>query len=240
MYKIKNSSELANYIENTNLNNIATEKEILDFLEKSKELNFQSVVINPTYVSLAKKELKDTDIKVVTVIGFPLGFETTETKISEAKIAIENGADEIDMVTNLSYIKDGKYDKIEEEVKKIKKTIGDKILKVIIETAALEDNEKANVSKTIEKAGADYIKTSTGFVSPGNIYEKVNDINIIQKYAPKTKIKVAGGINNYRIANQLLTAGADLIGTSSGYEIVNDYKNLRENTQITPKPIKFN
>ena len=237
MYLIKNSSELAKYIEYTNLSNIATEEEMKVFLDKAKEYTFQSVVVSPTYVPLAKKELKDTDIKVVTVVGFPLGFSSTESKVAEAKAAVEAGADEIDMVINLSYLKDAKHDKIVDEVSKVKEAIGDKVLKTIIETKALEDFEKANASKACEKGGADYIKTSTGFVEPSHIYEHTNDINIIKKYAPKTKIKVSGGINSYKLANQLITAGANLLGTSSGYQIVTDYKNLRKNTQVEPKPI---
>lgn len=239
MYQIKNSKELANVIEYTNLNNTATEAEMKEFLKKAKEFDFRAVVINPTYVPLAKEALKDKDTKIVTVIGFPLGFESTDAKLAEAKIALEDGADELDMVVNLSYIKDGKYDLIAEEVSKMKELLGDKVLKVIIETQALEDSEKIEVSKVIEKAGADYIKTSTGFVTPPTIYETVNDINIIQKYAPSIKIKVSGGVDIYKIANQILTAGADLIGTSNGYKIVKDYRNLRENTQVTPKPITF-
>ncbi len=239
MYLIKNSSELASYIEFTNLSNIITENEMKDFLNQAKEYPFRSVVVSPTYVPLAKEEMKDTDTKVVTVIGFPLGFESTEAKVAAAKAAIDAGADEIDMVMNLSYIKDGKHELIVDEVSKVKEVIGDKVLKVIIETKALEDFEKANASIVIEKAGADYIKTATGFVTASHIYEHTNDINIIQKYAPKTKIKVAGGVNTYKLANQLLTAGTDLIGTSSGYKIVDDYKNLRKNTQVEPKPITF-
>lgn len=239
MYQIKNSKELANVIEYTNLNNTATEAEMKEFLERAKEFDFRAVVINPTFVPLAKEALKDTNIKVVTVIGFPLGFESTESKIGEAKAAIEDGADELDMVVNLSYVKDKKYDKIKEEVSKVKELLGDKILKVIIETQALEDSEKAEVSKAIEDAGADYIKTSTGFVTAPTIYETVNDINIVQRYAPSIKIKVSSGADTYKIANQILTAGADTIGTTNGYQIVKDYRNLRENTQVTPKPITF-
>ena len=236
-YNIKNSSELASYINYTNLNNMITEGEMREFLEKAKELNFNSVVVSPTYVSLAKEVLDETDIKIGSVVGFPLGFEDGETKKAEAIALVESGADEIEMVLNLSHLKDEKYSLIEDEIKQIKEAIGDNILKVIIETKALEDYEKANAAKAAEIAGADYVKTSTGFMTPNHIYENVNDINIFQKHAPKIKIEIFGGINDYKNANQIITAGADTLGSDQGYEIVKRYKDLRENTQVTPKPI---
>ena len=237
MYNIKNSSELASLINYTNLSNMITESEMKEFLEKAKELNFNSVVISPTYVPLAKEILADSNIKIGSVIGFPLGFEDTKTKVNAAKSLVEQGADDIEVVINLSYLKDEKYDLLVDEIKQLKEVVGDKILKVIIETKALEDYEKANAAKVAENGGADYVKTATGFVSPNHIFENVNDINIIQKYAPKIKIEIYGGINEYKFANQILTAGADLIGSDQGYEIVKRYKNLRANTQVTPKPI---
>lgn len=236
-YNIKNSKELASLINYTNLNNIITESEMKEFLNKAKEMNFNSVVVSPTYVSLAKKILEGTDIKVGSVIGFPLGFEDTESKIASAKSLNEKGIDEFEVVLNISYLKDEKYDLLENEIRQIKEVIGDKILKVVIETKALEDYEKANAAKVAENSGADYVKTATGFVSPNHIFENVNDINIIQKYAPKIKIEIFGGITNYKFANQILTGGADIIGSDQGYEIVKRYKDLRENTQVTPKPI---
>lgn len=237
IYNIKNSKELASYINYTNLNNIISEDEMRNFLEKAKELNFNSVIISPTYVSLAKKILADTNIKVGSVVGFPLGFESTESKVAEAISLVENGADDIEVVINLSHLKDEKYDLIENEIKQIKQAIGDKTLKVIIETKALEDYQKANAAKAAEKSGAEFVKTATGFVTPNHIFENVNDINIFQKHAPKIKIEINGGINDYKTANQILTGGADKIGSDAGYEIVKRYKELRENTQVTPKPI---
>jgi deoxyribose-phosphate aldolase len=237
MYNIKNSKELAKLINYTNLNNILTESEMKEFLEKAKELNFNSVVVSPTYVSLAKEILDGSEVKVGSVIGFPLGFEDTASKVAEAKALLDKGVDEFEVVINLSYLKDEKYDLIETEIKQIKETIGDKLLKVIIETKALEDYQKANAAKVSQNGGADYVKTATGFVSPNHIFENVNDINIIQKHAPKIKIEIFGGIDNYKFANQILTAGADIIGSDQGYEIVKRYKELRENTQVTPKPI---
>ena len=237
MYNIKNSKELASLINYTNLNNMISENEMKEFLERAKELNFHSVIISPTYVPLAKEVLKDTDIKIGSVVGFPLGFEDTESKIAETEELLKKGADDIEVVLNLSYLKDEKYSLLENEISEIKEIMGDGILKVVMESKALEDYEKANAAKVAQNSGADYIKNSTGFVTPNHIFENVNDINIIQKYAPKIKIEIYGGIDEYKFANQILTGGADLIGSNKGYEIVKRYKELRENTQVKPKPI---
>lgn len=237
MYNIKNSKELASYINYTNLNNIISEEEMKEFLEKAKETTFNSVVVSPTYVQLAKETLADTDIKVGSVVGFPLGFENTETKLAETRTLLDKGVDELEVVINLSYLKDKKYSLIGKEIEAIKELMGDKILKVNIEVKALDDAEKSAIAQVAEKAGADFIKTATGFVTPCHIYEIVNDINIIQKYAPKIKIEIFGGIDSYKLANQVLTAGADNISSNYGYEIVKQYKELRENTQVKPKPI---
>ncbi len=237
MYNIKNSKELASYINYTNLNNIISEEEMKEFLEKAKETTFNSVVVSPTYVQLAKETLADTDIKVGSVVGFPLGFENTESKLAETRTLLDKGVDELEVVINLSYLKDKKYSLIGKEIEAIKELMGDKILKVNIEVKALDDAEKSAIVQVAEKAGADFIKTATGFVTPCHIYEIVNDINIIQKYAPKIKIEIFGGIDSYKLANQVLTAGADNISSNYGYEIVKQYKELRENTQVKPKPI---
>lgn len=237
MYNIKNSKQLASLINYTNLNNMITESEMREFLEKAKELNFHSVVISPTYIQLAKEILADTNIKIGSVVGFPLGFEDTESKVAEAGELASKGVDEIEVVINLSHLKDERYDLIENEISQLKQAVGDKLLKVVIESKALEDFEKANAAKAAEKSGADVLKNSTGFVSPNHIFENINDINIIQKYAPKIKIEIYGGIDEYKFANQVLTGGADKIGSNSGYEIVKRYKELRENTQVKPKPI---
>ena len=237
MYNIKNSKELASYINYTNLNNIISEEEMKEFLEKAKETTFHSVVVSPTYVQLAKEILADTGIKVGSVVGFPLGFEDTESKLAETKTLLDKGVDELEVVINLSYLKDKKYSLIGKEIEAIKELMGDKILKVNIEVKALDDAEKSAIVQVAEKAGADFVKTATGFVTPCHIYEIVNDINIIQKYAPKIKIEIFGGIDSYKLANQVLTAGADNISSNYGYEIVKQYKELRENTQVKPKPI---
>ncbi len=237
MYNIKNSKELASYINYTNLNNIISEEEMKEFLEKAKETTFHSVVVSPTYVQLAKEILADTGIKVGSVVGFPLGFEDTESKLAETKTLLDKGVDELEVVINLSYLKDKKYSLIGKEIEAIKELMGDKILKVNIEVKALDDSEKSAIVQVAEKAGADFVKTATGFVTPCHIYEIVNDINIIQKYAPKIKIEIFGGVDSYKLANQVLTAGSDQISSNYGYEIVKQYKELRENTQVKPKPI---
>lgn len=237
MYRIKSSKHLASLINYTNLNNMISEAEMTEFLNQAKELNFNSITINPTYVPLAKDILADTDIKVGSVVGFPLGFENTESKIAEAISLIDNGADELNSIINLNHVVSEKYDLIEEEAKQLKEAMGDTTLKMIIESKILEDEQKANVVIRLENANVDYIKTSSGFLTPNHIYEIVNDINIFQKYAPKTKIEVYDGIDIWKMAHQVLTAGADLIASNNGYNIVSKYKELRENTQVKPKPI---
>ena len=234
MYKIKNSKELASLINCINLNNMISEEEMEEYLDKVGELNFNSITISPTYVSLA-----NSTTKISTVVGFPLGFETTEGKVAQAAKALEDGADEIEAVINLNHLKDHKYNLIHEELSQLRELLGDKTLKVIVEMQAIEDSEKASIAKVLEENKVDFIKTSTGFIAPDNIYSKVNDINIIQKYAPQLKIEIYGGVDTYKLANQLLTGGADLIGSDNGYEIVDKYRTLRENTQVTPKPIRF-
>ena len=238
MYKIKNSKELASLINCINLHNMISE-EMEEYLDKVGKLNFNSITISPTYVSLAKEKLADSTTKISTVVGFPLGFETAEGKIAQAAKALEDGADEIESVINLNHLKDHKYNLIHEELKQLRELLGDKTLKVIVEMQTIDDSEKASIAKVLEENKVDFIKTSTGFIAPDNIYSKVNDINIIQKYAPQLKIEIYGGVDTYKLANQLLTGGADLIGSNCGYEIVEKYRTLRENTQVTPKPIRF-
>ncbi|MBQ9025250.1 MAG: deoxyribose-phosphate aldolase, partial [Methanobrevibacter sp.] len=224
MYRVKNSKHLASVINYTNLNNMISEAEMKEFLMQAQEMNFNAVTINPTYVPLASEILADCDTKVGSVIGFPLGCENTESKIAEATSLIENGADEINSVINLNYVASEKYDLIEEEAKSLKEAIGDKTLKMIIESKILEDEQKANIVIRLENAGVDYIKTSTGFVTPNHIYEIVNDINIFLKYAPKTKIEVYDGIDIWKMTHQVLTAGADIVASNNAYEIVSKYK----------------
>ena len=237
MYKIKNSKDLASLINYTNLNNMINEAEMKKFLDEAHEINFNSVIVNPTYVPLASEVLSDCDTKVGSVVSYPLGCDNTESKVNQAITLLDKGADEIDTVINLNHVANENYDLIGDEARQIKEAIGDKTLKVIIESKILEDEQKANIVMRLEEAGVDYIKTSTGFLTPNHIYEIVNDINIFQKYAPKTKIEVYDGIDIWKIANQVLTGGADIVASNKGYDIVSKYKDLRENTQVKPKPI---
>ena len=232
------TKEISSQIHSARLSFAPAEK-MEEYLDKVGKLNFNSITISPTYVSLAKEKLADSTTKISTVVGFPLGFETAEGKIAQAAKALEDGADEIESVINLNHLKDHKYNLIHEELKQLRELLGDKTLKVIVEMQTIDDSEKASIAKVLEENKVDFIKTSTGFIAPDNIYSKVNDINIIQKYAPQLKIEIYGGVDTYKLANQLLTGGADLIGSNCGYEIVEKYRTLRENTQVTPKPIRF-
>ena len=197
-----------------------------------------SVCIPAAYVRQAKAYVGER-LPICTVIGFPNGYDTTAAKCFMATDAVEGGADEVDMVIHLGWVKDRRYDLVEQEIRQIKAACRGRLLKVIVETCLLTDEEKIAMCKVVTDTGADFIKTSTGFIAPDNIYSKVNDINIIQKYAPQLKIEIYGGVDTYKLANQLLTGGADLIGSDNGYEIVEKYRTLRENTQVTPKPIRF-
>ena len=180
MYRIKNSKHLASLINYTNLNNMISEAEMTEFLNQAKEFGFNSVTVNPTYVPLAKEILADSDVRIGSVVGFPLGCENTESKIAEALTLIDKGADEINAVINLNHVVNEKYELIEDEAKELKEAIGDTTLKMIIESKILEDEQKANIVIRLENANVDYIKTSSGFLTPNHIYEIVNDINNIQ------------------------------------------------------------
>ena len=169
MYNIKNSKELAKLINYTNLNNMINENEMTEFLQKANELNFNSVVISPTYIPLAQEILKDSDVEIGSVVGFPLGFEDSESKVCEAKSLIKKGVDSIEVVLNLNYLKDEKYELLENEIRQLKEAVGDKLLKVILETKALEDYEKANASKIAQNGGADFVNTATCFISQNHI-----------------------------------------------------------------------
>ena len=191
----------------------ATKEAVLKICREAKEYNFMSVCVNGFYTALVKKELEGTDVKVCTVVGFPLGQMSTKAKAMEAAIAVEDGADEIDMVINLGWLKDKKYVDIEKEIKAIKNVCGERVLKVIIETCLLTDEEKAIMCKIVKNAGADYIKTSTGFSTGGATFE---DIQLFKRELEGTnvKIKAAGGIKSFEDAEKFIEFGADRLGTS--------------------------
>jgi deoxyribose-phosphate aldolase len=212
-------TDLARYIEHTNLSPTLTIKDIDKLVEEAKKFNFLGVCVPPFWVKRAQREIGKEKILLVTVAGFPLGYSMTETKLDEIKRAIDNGADEIDVVWNISSFKTGiPWTKI--EVAKCSKLAHDyqKILKVIIETAYLSDQEIIEACKLCADAGADFVKTSTGFAPSG---AKVEHVQLMKKSVPVgVGIKVSGGIKTKEQAIQLIEAGADRLGTSSGISIV--------------------
>ena len=212
--------KLSKYIDHTNLKPVATNSDIEKLCNEAKEYDFASVCINPCKVAQAKELLKNTDVKVCTVIGFPLGANTTEIKVAETKKALSDGCDEFDMVINVGALKDGLYDYVKNEISLIRAEIPGKVLKVIIETGLLEDNEKVVASSLACEAGADFVKTCTG-VSPGKA--TAEDIKLIKTITDKydgVKIKASGGIRTSEDAKIMINAGADRIGASAGVQIV--------------------
>lgn len=205
-------------IDNTLLKPEATAQEIKALCKEAKEYDFMSCCINPHYVSLVKEELKGSDVKVCTVIGFPLGQNTTETKVFETKKAIEDGADEIDMVINVGALKDHKDDFVENEIREIKKACGDHILKVIIETCLLTEEEKIRACLLSKNAKADFVKTSTGFSKGG---ATVEDIALMRKtVGNEMGVKASGGVRTHEDMLKMVEAGAARIGTSSGAKLM--------------------
>lgn len=212
---------LNKYVEHTLLKQDARKADLIKLFEEAKEYKFLGVCINPCYVKLAKENLKDTDVKVVTVIGFPLGANTTETKIFETIQAVKDGADEIDMVINVTKVKDRETDFLVEEIKLIKSACGGKNLKVIIETDLLTKDEIKYACECAIQGGADFVKTSTGFVK-GGVGAKVEDVelmyNTVHSYG--LQVKASGGIRDKESALAMIKAGAIRLGTSSGVKIV--------------------
>lgn len=205
-------------IDNTLLKPEATAQEIKALCKEAKEYDFMSCCINPHYVSLVKEELKGSDVKVCTVIGFPLGQNTTETKVFETKKAIKDGADEIDMVINVGALKDHKDDFVENEIREIKKACGDHILKVIIETCLLTEEEKIRACLLSKNAKADFVKTSTGFSKGG---ATVEDIALMRKtVGNEMGVKASGGVRTHEDMLKMVEAGATRIGTSSGAKLM--------------------
>lgn len=212
--------KLAKMIDFTLLKPNATRAEILSFLGKAKENNFIAVCINPFYVPLAKETLKGAGIKVCTVIGFPLGANTSAVKAFEAKNAIENGADEIDMMINISALKSGDYDYVRDDIRSVVKTDSayGKITKVIIEAAYLTDEEKIKACELAKETKADFVKTSTGF-GPGGA--RIEDVKLMRKaVGNEMGVKAAGGIGTFSDALNMIEAGATRIGASKGVEIL--------------------
>ncbi len=210
-------NEILTHVDHTLLLQTATWEEIRQICDDAIEYHTASICIPPSYVKQASDYVKD-QMAVCTVIGFPNGYMTTKTKEFETKDAIANGAAEIDMVINIGWLKDKKYDLIEEEIRILKAACGDKILKVIIETCLLTDEEKVKMCEIVTNAGADYIKTSTGFSTGG---ATVADIELFANHVgPDVKIKAAGGIASMDDAQKLVAAGSDRLGTSRMIKIV--------------------
>ena len=206
------------YIDHTQLKPDATEDMIVQLCKEAAEYDFASVCINPSRIPLAAELLKDTGVKVCTVIGFPLGAMTTAAKVFETKDAIEKGAEEIDMVINVGKLKDGDDEYVTEEIRAIKEACGDLVLKVIIETCLLSDEEKVRACKDAEKAGADFVKTSTGFSTGGATLE---DVRLMRaSVSENVKVKAAGGIRDKETFEKMIEAGAERIGTSSGKKLI--------------------
>lgn len=209
--------EILRRVDHTILKQVCTFEEIKKLCDEGIEYNVASVCIPPSYVKRAKEYVKE-NLKICTVIGFPNGYSTKETKIFECKDAIKNGADEIDMVVNLGDIKSGDFEAVEEEIKELKKICGEHILKVIVETCFLTEEEKIKLCEVVTNAKADYIKTSTGFGTSGATKE---DIILFSKHiGPNVKIKASGGIKNLKIAEEFINLGVDRLGTSSIISII--------------------
>lgn len=212
--------KLNKYIDHTILKADATPEQIVKLCEEAKQYDFMSVCVNPAYVPLAHKELKGSDVLVCTVVGFPLGMNLPETKAEEARLVIKMGAQEVDMVINVGRLKahDDKF--VEEEIRLVKHACGDVLLKVIIETCLLTDDEKVRACLAAKRAGADYVKTSTGF-STGGATE--HDIALMRKtVGPKIGVKASGGVRDKATALAMVENGASRIGTSSGIKIVTE------------------
>lgn len=205
-------------IDHTLLKADATKEQITQLCKEAIENDFASVCVNPSFIPLCSDLLKGSSVKVCTVIDFPLGAMTTASKVFEAKNAVEVGADEVDMVINIGKLKDGEKDYVRNEITEIKKACGNHILKVIIETCLLTDEEKVLACQLAKDAGADFVKTSTGFSTHGATKE---DVALMRKTVGKEMgVKAAGGVRNKQDLEDMVNAGATRIGTSRGVELV--------------------
>ena len=212
-----NTAEILKHVDHTLLKPIATWEDIQKICDESIEYNTASICIPSCYISRINEKYGDK-VNICTVVGFPLGYSTTEAKVLEAKQAIENGANEIDMVINISDVKNGDYDKVTAEIKALKEAVGDKILKVIIETCYLTDEEKKIACELAVKAGTDYVKTSTGFGTGGSTPA---DIKLMRETVGENiGVKASGGVRCEEDAVKVIDAGATRIGASASIAIV--------------------
>lgn len=210
------------FIDHTLLKPTATATDIKNLCKEAIDNDFFAVCVNSCYVELAKKELKNSGVKVCSVVGFPLGAMHTDVKAFEAKLAIDNGADEVDMVINLGLIKSQNWEMVQKDIEMVKNAIGNKVLKVILETSYLNEEEITKVCEIAVLAQADYLKTSTGFASNGATEE---DVRLMKKAVNnQAKIKASGGIRDLSTALIFIKLGVTRIGTSSGVKIINQQR----------------
>jgi len=203
--------EILSHIDHSLLKAVSSREGIMKLCSEAIEYKTASVCIPPAYVKMVRESFPS--LRICTVIGYPLGYNTTQTKVFETEDAIKNGADEIDMVINLGFVKNGEFDKVTDEISTIKRAVGTKVLKVIVETCYLDEEEKIKLCKCVADAGADYIKTSTGYGTSGAQEE---DILLFGRYlGDRVKIKAAGGIRTRKEMEDFLELGCDRIGTSS-------------------------
>ena len=209
---------LENYIDHTLLKPSATRENIIQLCEEAKKYNFFAVCINGSFVKLAKRELINSNVKIVAVVGFPLGTTAISIKVLETKTCINDGADEIDMVINVGMLKSKDFKYLENEIQAVKNELGDRVLKVIIETCYLTDEEKKVICEIAMNAGADFVKTSTGFGTDG---ATIADVKLIKEVLKgQLSIKASGGISDKETALSYISLGVTRIGTSSGIKIV--------------------
>lgn len=191
----------------------ATREAVAKICEEAKEYGFMSVCVNSYYTAFVAEKLKDSDVKVCTVVGFPLGQMSTKAKAAETELAVKDGADEIDMVINVGALKDKEYDVVCNDIKEVKKACGQALLKVIIETCLLTDEEKVKACELAKEAGADYVKTSTGFSTGG---ADAHDVELMRKTVGDSMgVKASGGIRDKETAEKMVKAGASRLGTSA-------------------------
>lgn len=219
-----NLSEILSKVDHTQLGTTATEQDIIALCDDAVRFGTATVCIPPSYIAFAKAKYGDS-LKICTVIGFPNGYNTTSVKCFETEQAVKDGADEIDMVINIGWLKDKKYDSILDEINRVKKSCGGKLLKVIIETCQLTDDEKIKMCEIVSNSNADYIKTSTGFSNGGATFQ---DIALFSENVINKKIKAAGGISSIADAEKFIELGADRLGTSRIVKIVKEKENGRE------------
>lgn len=210
---------LNNYIDHTLLKATATKNDIKELCKEAKLHKFFSVCVNSSYVSLAKKELEGSSVKVCSVIGFPLGSMSTSAKVAETQSAIHDGADEIDMVINIGLLKSKDFDGVWKDIEAVKNSIPNNILKVILEICYLDDMEIIKASELAVQSGADFIKTSTGFGSHGATIKAIKLMKSVAKNS--IKIKASGGIKDAQTALEYINLGVHRLGTSSGVNIIN-------------------